>query len=322
MRRVAMGILLGLGTLVALQVAACTPSQTSTGPVQADRSGAFQTDGSGFTRMTPSAAADTPSGYTGGAGYAFGATPTSDVMGAQATPGYTFGTTPSPGVMGAQATPAVSAQSMLRDMDQFQNRLRNLAGGSPTPQDLVSVTQQASSIMGDLDQNITGISAPDRQQLLSKMSDIVGEMANVVQTRARQMGGWAIPLPEMMGTPGPMAGVYGTPTPFGTAAAIPPSGMASAQQMMTAIDQLRDQEMQLAGNQPNWMDAVSVMGRMRQMLSEMSVQSGQMSDQDLQAVVDNMTQATNDLVTVIETYVRQEAGATPSAATPTAIMIP
>ncbi len=248
------------------------------------------------------------------------------------------------GQAGAQATAAATSlagtpgpaavQHTLADMDQLRRQLQILAAGSPTPTDLIAMTQRAANLMFQFSLEVSQMSPQDRDQALSSMADITAQMAQVVQTRANQVGTTVTPGTTtpgagtpgtmmgtpgtmmgtpgtMMGTPGAMMGPGGTPVP--TAATATPSPM-TVQQMMAAIQQLRQKEMNLSNDQPTYQDIIGIIDQINQMLVAIRGQVTQLSNTDLQNLTTNLGQALDDLVAVMQTRARIETGSVPTIA--------
>ncbi len=126
----------------------------------------------------------------------------------------------------------------------------------------------------------------------------------------------------MQGTPVPGGMMQGTPMPGGMMQGTPAAGAMSTGQMMTAMDQMRDEMMRMASGQPTAADIIAFMRQMQQMLATMSQRADQLPDEEIQALTDNMAQAMEDLVVVVDTHLRQEPGTTPAWATPVATWTP
>ncbi len=294
MGRVAMSPLLVLGAAIGLLVAACAPSPGS------NESGAFGQQ-----------AGSTPPRY--GTPYMGTGTPGAEIRGAAATAVATrmLGT-PGP----------VRIQGTLRDMDQFQDQLRSLASGTPTPSDLLGMVKHADDLMAELHLEIGQMSPQERDQALQSMSDIMLEMSRVVDTHARQRSAMGTPgiatrTPGAMMTPThtPMPMMMGTATPTMAGAAMGP------EKMMAYVDQLRDQMMRLAANQPTEDDLIALMDRLQLIMVAMRQQLGQLSTQDLEALTGNLSAAMDDLVAVMETHLRLETGSVPVVGSPTAAAV-
>jgi len=205
-------------------------------------------------------------------------------------------------------------QVTLRDMDQLRQQLAILASNSPTDIQLLAMVQDASGLMFELSQEVPAMTPNQLDQALGKMADITTEMSRVVQTHASQMMGMATPgtmTPgAMVGTPG--AG--GTPTPFATVPATTTPGVVGARQLMAAIQQLDQQEMNLASDQPTYEDITNVLGQMNQLLMSIRSQLRQLSAADLQDLTASMGQAMADLEPVIRTRIRMDVGVVPTVA--------
>lgn len=107
----------------------------------------------------------------------------------------------------------------------------------------------------------------------------------------------------------------GTTNPMMT----PAAGMIIPEQMMSQMDQMRDDMMRLWTGQPTHADLITMMSQMQTLLMVMSQQAGTLSPQDLQGLTNDMAQAIDDLARVMETHVQEETGLVPGAgASPTA----
>ncbi len=275
MRRVAMAPLLALGVAAGLLVAACS---------------------------SPAASTDSRSiGQTGPGGNPSGqwtAAPGGQVQGARATAaavGTRVAATPGP----------LRVQVTLRNMDQLDDQLQILAGNRPTAVQLLAMVQDASGLMFELSQEISLMTPQQLDQAFSEMSEVTQEMSQVVQTYSKQVAAGATPGTTM--TPGAMMGTPGTMMP-GT----PMPGMMTAQQMMAAIQQLRQQEMDLAANQPTHADIVNILDQMNQMLVIIHQQLGQLSTSDLEDLTASMGQAMAELGPVMQTRIRMDIGSVPT----------
>ncbi|MCL4533821.1 MAG: hypothetical protein M1370_01500 [Bacteroidetes bacterium] len=284
MRRVAMAPLLALGVAAGLLVAACS-------------SPAVSTDSRSVGQYGPGG---NPSGQ-------WTAAPGGQVQGARATAaavGTSVAATPGP----------LRVQVTLRNMDQLREQLQILAGNRPTAVQLLAMVQDASGLMFELSQEISLMTPQQLDQAFGEMSDVTQEMSQVVQTYSNQVAAAATPgtmmTPgAMMGTPGTM--MQGTPMP----------GMMTAQQMMSAIQQLRQQEMDLAGDQPTHADIINVLDQMNQMLVIIHQQLGQLSTSDLENLTASMGQAMADLGPVMQTRIRMDIGSVPTI-TPNQTVLP
>ncbi len=297
MRRVTFGARLGLGLAIGLLAMACAAPLAPTSP--AGMPG------------TPLPRAGTP-------GAAMNATATAQVMGLRATPGVAATATPT--MMGTPA-PTAAHQLMMRDMDQFSDQLRRLAGVTPSPTELLGMFDRASVLMEDIHQNATRMSRQELGQSLAKMSDIMGQMIQVVDTHARQIEAVLQPAPTAtpdttMGGPGGMMGTPG-PRPPGAMMGTPPAVSPEAQQLMGRIDQMRDRMMRMVSGMPTHMEIIGLMQEMQRTLATMSQQVGALSEQEISSLTGDMAQAMDDLVTVMEVHVQQEMAIASPTASPT-----
>ncbi len=263
MTRVAVSALLGIAAALALFAVACAPTPAPAEP-------------------TPVAATPMSGAMAPGAG-------TPGVLGAQATPG--MAGTPS----------AAAIETLERDTEQFRDRLRRLAAGTPTPSDLMDMVQQASALADRLDRLILQMSMHERESALASASDTTGEMIRVMETHARQAGPVATPIETA-----------GTPTPATMAAT--PAAAQPGRQLMAETDRLRQSLMRLAAGQVTESDVIDAMTEMQRIFSSMRQELGQISDQELESLTGNMAMAMEDLVDVMESHLRQEYG--PAALTP------
>ncbi|MGI5836103.1 MAG: hypothetical protein ACOX87_06370 [Chloroflexota bacterium] len=296
MERVLRGTLLALALTIGVFVVACAPAEEAE-----DLSSASNIGRSSVQQGTP--------GIDGMAPGAMMGTPTRDAQKARATPGI-WGT-PSP----------ADIQNTMSDMDQLQDQLRDLASDVPTANDLTDMVQQAGTLMDEFHMEIPQMSPNETDLALSKMEDIVALMARVVDTYSRQLQTTA--TPGVM-TPTPMA-EEATPEATPTMQETPIAGPMEAQQLMSRIDQLRDQLMRMASGQPTDQSIINSLDSMQSIINDMRQQLGSLSNQDLQALTGNLADAFDDMGMVMDTYIRQTGGATPATtpdASPTATPIP
>jgi len=321
MRQVAVGALLGLGLAVSLLGAACAPSPTPAGPTPRVGTPIAPT----VRAATPALGVATARAATPGtpAATARAGTPTAGTaIPRAATPGVVGVGTPTAEVRGVQATapaggtvgPAM-AQMLMRDMDQFRDQLRQWSSGTPTVGDLMAMTQRANVLMNDLRQQLPQMTMQEREQALARMSDVLGDMAQVVQTRVRQL--------SAMGTP--VGTVVAERVMTMTAASPTPVGMATpasvAQQLMAQIDQLRNRMMQLENGKPTYADTVELINRLQGAVMATRQQASQLSDQELEGLTGDLTNATDDMVGVMRTLIQEETGSAPTFA-PSSTMMP
>lgn len=234
----------------------------------------------------------------------------------------------------------VAVQHTLGDMDRLRTQLQILAGSSPTPIELIAMAQRASNLMFQLSLEISQMSPQERDQALNRMANITAHMAQVVQTRANQVGASTTPGTTpgagtpgaMVGTPGTMMATPGTAmetpgsviSPGGTpspTAATATSGPMTVQQMMASIQQLRQREMDLSNDQPTYGDIIAVINQINLMVVAIQGQAAQLSDSDLQSLTTNLGQAMDDLVAVMQTRARIETGSVPTI-TPDQTVLP
>ncbi len=284
MERVVKGILLALGMAMGLLAVACSSNA-------ADSSVAGDIGRSSAQQVTPGPRMMTP-------GPAVGATPTGTPRRGRATP--TMVGTPGP----------ARIQATLRDMDQLRDRLRNLAGGTPTGSDLVNSAQSATVLVGELHMEISQMTPEEHDQALTRLNEVLAQLGQVVDTYGRQV--------RPTGTPGAM-----TPTPGGMDPRATPTmmrgtpGPATAQELMTRIDQLRDQLMRMASGQPTAESIAIAVDSMRTTVTDVHQRLGTLSTQDLEALTGNLADAMDDLTLAIETYVRQSGMAPAATPSPT-----
>lgn len=287
MERVLRGTLLALALTIGVFVAACAAEQQ-----EEELSAVGSVGRTSVQQVTPGPNGMAPGMMMG--------TPTGEVRGARATPAITG--TPSP----------ADIQATLRNMDQFRDRLRNLAGNLPTASDLMSMVQTAEMLMAELHTEVSVMSANEVDLGLAKMEGVVVEMGRVVDSYSRQVQPGATPGAL---TPTPM--VAGA-TPMATPAMEP--GPMTAQQLMMRIDQLRDQLMRMANGQPTAQSIINALDSMQTIIADMRQQLGTLSTRDLEALTGNLADAMNDLSLVMETYLRQ-TGTAPTM-TPTTMPSP
>ncbi len=193
----------------------------------------------------------------------------------------------------------IRVQLTLRDMAQLNQQLQILAGNSPTAVQLLAMVQDASDLMLRFSQEVSLMTPQEQDQALGMMSDITMGMSQVVQTYASQVSAATTP---------------GTVTPGATMQATPTPGMMSALQMMAAIQQLRQQEMTLANDQPTYADITNILDQMNQMLVSIRQQLGQLSTSELENLTGSMAQAMADLEQVMRTRIRMDIGSVPTVA--------
>ena len=246
-------------------------------------------------------------------------TPSAQVRGLRATPGAVA-------TLRAVATPGPDFVRMTeRDMDQFRDRLRVWATGTPQAQDVAEMAERARVIAAQLHVALSQMTPEERERALARMSDIFGEMAQVVQAQAGQGMVTGTPGPmmggqPMMGTPGPM---MGTPGPMMGAPArtpmmqrTPVAGGTVAEQIADELDQIRAEAMRLAGGQVTRDDVLDMLGNLRAVAMAMRQELGQLSDEELDALTGQLAAAVDDLAVVVRGYLRQQYGFVPTM-TPT-----
>lgn len=304
MRRAAMSVLVGLGAALALAVAACAPAEPPPTPTPQ------------MVNLAPQLGLATPEVTTPTPGAEAAAPGTGTPAPAAASPGTEANATSTEEVRGAQATPSPTAtpdtetvQALMRDIQQFQSQLQRWEGGKPSPNDLVDMVERAGLLMMDLSQTIPEMAMREREQALGMMSDVVHLMPRVVQTHAQQLSGQVTPVGTQeaelaMGTPT-------TPTPLPAAAPTPTT--EGFQQMMARIDQLRNELMRLASNEPSHADIIRVMDEMEGVLVTMAQQVDQLSTQEMEVLTSDLALALDDLVIVMEAHLQQEMGLAPQS---------
>ena len=277
--------LLGL-VLAGLLASGCASSQEQ-GPAGA------ATPGIPATAPTSAPAATAAPRATAAATVAPGATAaaTSQVQGARATPEGTVTST--------------DGQGLLQEMEQFQGKLRQLAGDNPQQAGLTQMTEQATQLMQRLNQGFTGLDPRVKDRALGLMSDTSRLMGNVVETYAKQH-------PSEGGQPGL------SPPPNYMAPTREPTAVAplGARQTTNAIEQLRTEMRQMASGTPSGSDISVMFGRMGLIFQTMQAQLDTVLESDVQVMVQGMTAAMDEMDKVMQVYVQQQPPATPVMTTP------
>ena len=231
--------------------------------------------------------------------------------GATVAPGATAAATSQ--VQGARATPegtvtSTDGQGLLQEMEQFQGKLRQLAGDNPQQAGLTQMTEQATQLMQRLNQGFLQMSLQQREEALSGMVDITGLMIQVVQAEG---GGAAPGSPTISATPLPMQGLPGALTPAPSPQATAQNPLLGQPEMLDEINRLRQDIQQEASNQPTQQDVVQLLGRMRQILALMQAQVNSILAADTTRTLDGMVGAMHDMQELMQSYIQQANRASP-----------
>jgi hypothetical protein len=230
----------------------------------------------------------------------------------------------------ATGTPSpADIEATLTRIAQFDQQLKQLSAGNPSPNDLVNTAQEVLTQADYVTTYYPQMTTQQRTQALAAIMGILDDEISVVNTHARifpaTATAFAIAHPSPTTPPGtqipvvPSPQATPVPTTQGATATIvgtgtPTTGASIARQIIGDLDAIRNETVSLASDQPTDQDILNILERLRADVIQLSQQSSSMSDTDMVSVLKDMDRALAYLVPVVQTRTNQERS---SIATPT-----